>query len=200
MNHKRMKLWPLAAALLGLTAIQAFGQTPTNTPPAAPPTGGLLAAGETIWSDLESATNYGVAPYLSFGLNNHKVGGGVLALYNFNNFIGAGIGADYLGSFSLVSGNVQLKLPLQPLQFTKWPWATNITLTPFVYTGIGTPLSGSGQNNGGVSTHIGVGDYITFGHLWGGRFEVGGAYITRSGAGAYSGKYANAFFSWSHGF
>lgn len=27
MNHKRMKLWPLAAAILGLTAIQAFGQT-----------------------------------------------------------------------------------------------------------------------------------------------------------------------------
>lgn len=195
--HKLTRHLSLVTALVLLATNLARAQT--NTPPAAPAPGGLLAAGETIWSDLESATNYGVAPYLSYGLNNHKVGGGVLALYNFNNYIGAGIGADYLGSFSLVSGNVQLKLPLQPLAFTHLGWATNLTLTPFVYTGIGTPFGGTGANNG-VSTHIGVGDYVTFGHLWGGRFEVGGAYITRSGAGAYSGKYANAFFSWSHGF
>lgn len=192
------------AALLA-TSSQASTTYTTNsdgtimvTAPYSPPvTGGWTQVGQTILADLKNATNYAIAPYMSYGLDNHKVGGGVLALYNFNNYIGGGVGVDYLGSFSLLSANVELKLPIKPLAFTGWTWATNLTATPFVYTGLGTPFSGT--SGSGISTHIGVGDYITFGHLWGGRFEVGAAYITRSGAGAYSGKYLNGFFSWSHG-
>lgn len=174
---------------------QVFVTTPVSTNTA--PGGGLLLVAKSLLSDLEKATNYAVVPYLSYGLNNHKVGGGVLALYNFNNYVGAGVGADYLGSFSLVSGNVQLKLPLKPLAFTKWAWAQDLVMTPFVFSGLGTPFSGTGGS--GIATHIGAGDYFQFGHLLGGRFNVGGAYIDREGAGKYSGKYANALFAWSVG-
>lgn len=174
---------------------QVFVTTPIPTNSA--PGGGLLLEAKAILVSLENATNYAVVSYLSYGLNNHKVGGGVLALYNFNNYIGAGVGADYLGQFSLVSANVQLKLPLKPLAFTKWAWAQDLVMTPFAFSGLGTPFSGTGGS--GIATHIGAGDYFQFGHLWGGRFNIGGAYIDREGAGKYSGKYANALFAWSKG-
>ena len=194
----------LLGALLACAPV--FAQTNAATATAQSPDtnavapGGLLATGELILKDLQSATNYAVAPYLSYGLNNHKFGGGVLALYNFNNFIGAGIGADYLGQFSLVSGNVELKLPLRPLAFTGWSFATNIVTTPFIYTGLGTPMSGAGGNNGGISTHIGGGLNMDVAKLWGGEISLGGALITRSGAGDYNGKYVNAFLAWRRGF
>lgn len=205
----KLKSTIIGVALLAATVIHAQTYTTNSTgqvfetipvpPSSSTGESGLLNAGKIILADLENATNYAIAPYASYGLNNHKIGGGVLALYNFNNFVGAGIGADYMGSFSLVSGNVQLKLPLKPLAFTKWTWAQNLSMTPFAYTGIGTPMGGSGVNNGGISTHIGGGDYFQFGHFLGGKFNIGGAYITRSGAGAYSGKYINAVFAWSKG-
>jgi hypothetical protein len=201
MNKFRTVLLILGAAT-ALVAAPALAQTDTNSPIEQPqsPTGGLLNAGETVFHDLQNATNFAVAPYLSYGLDNHKVGGGILALYNFNNYIGAGIGADYLGSFSLVSGNMQLKLPLKPLAFTGWGWATNLVTTPFAWTGIGTPMSGAGGNNGGVSTHIGGGLNVDVANLWGGKISIGGAIIDRTGAGSYSGKYANGFIAWRKGF
>ena len=67
-----------------------------------------------VAKDIESATNIAVAPYATYGLQNHKVGGGILALYNFNNYVGAGMGLDYFGDkFSIVSANVELKLPIR---------------------------------------------------------------------------------------
>lgn len=200
MKTKTQTLLAVGLCLLGL-AVNAQ-TTSSNTPPplATSPAGGLLSVGELVFHDLQSATNIAVAPYLTYGLDNHKVGGGILALYNFNDFIGAGIGADYLGEFSLISGNLQLKLPLRPLAFTGWPWATNLVTTPFAWTGIGTPMSGAGGNNGGISTHIGGGLNVDVAKLWGGEISIGGAIIDRTGAGSYSGKYLNGFLAWRHGF
>jgi hypothetical protein len=198
----------LAASIIALPA-SAQDTSTTNTVPLeqgsnAPasglPTGGLLKVGEDVLKGLMSSTNYVIAPYVSYGLDNHKVGGGILALYNFNNFVGAGLGVDYVGQFSAISGNVELKLPLRPLSFTGWAWATNIVTTPFAYSGLGTPMSGAGTKNGGVSTHIGAGLNFDICTLWGGQVSIGGAWITRSGAGDYSGKYANGFFAWRKGF
>jgi hypothetical protein len=190
----------LAALMLPCAARAQDNPPAPPTPPAAIPSGGLLSVGETALHDLQNATNYAVAPYVTYGLDNHKVGGGVLALYNFNSFIGAGIGADYLGQFSAISGNLQLKLPLRPLAFTGWGWATNLVTTPFAWTGIGTPMSGAGGNNGGISTHIGGGLNVDVAKLGGGEISVGGAIIDRTGAGSYSGKYVNGFLAWRKGF
>jgi hypothetical protein len=197
MKTKITAILTVGFCLLGL-AVNA--QTDTNSAPPAPTSITLTTAGETILDHLKKATNYAVVPYLSYGLDNHKVGGGVLALYNFNDFVGAGIGADYLGSFSLVSGNVQLKVPIKPLAFIGGNFATNFTATPFIYSGMGTPISGAGNHNGGISTHAGAGAYFDVAKLWGGEVSVGAAWITRTGAGAYSGKYLNGFVGWRHGF
>lgn len=159
----------------------------------------VLAVGQQVFGDLKGATNWAVVPYGSYGLKNHKIGGGILALYDFNNYIGSGIGLDEMGSLSVVSGNIQLKLPIKPLAFTGWGWATNFVTTPFVYSGIGTPLGGSGGS--GIVTHEGEGINFDVAKLWGGEFSVGAAVIQRQGAGPiYSGTYFNPFISWRRGF
>lgn len=161
--------------------------------------GGLLSAGQRVFSSLKGATNWAVAPYASYGLKNHKFGGGILALYDFNNFVGSGIGIDELGSLSIVSANVQLKLPLKPLAFTGWSWATNLITTPFVYSGVGVPMGGT--SGSGAVTHEGEGVNFDVAKLWGGTFSLGAAYIQRQGAGpVYSGTYINPFLMWRKGF
>jgi hypothetical protein len=161
---------------------------------------GILEAGQSVFASLKGATNWAIAPYASIGVNNHKVGGGILALYDFNNFIGGGIGVDELGgNFSVVSGNLELKLPLRPLAFTGWAWATNFVATPFVYSGVGKPIGGTGTS--GIVTHEGEGVNFDVIQLWGGEVSLGAAYIQRQGAGpVYSGNYFNPFFAWRKGF
>lgn len=124
-----------------------------------------------------------------------KVGGGILAAYNFNNYVGAGIGLDWMGNFSLVSGNVELKLPLTP--FLGWG-LKDLIVTPFALGGIGSPLSG--DNTANVSAIYDIGGYIQYGHLLGGRFNTGVAWGKWTGAGAYGGDRYHIFVGWNKGF
>ena len=165
--------------------------------------GGIINATEIIFRNLASATNWGVVPYASIGAdksNKGKVGGGILTLYNFNQFVGAGVGLDYLGQLTLVSGNVELQLPLQPFLFISTNgFFANFTMTPFVYSGIGTSISGT--SGSAVSTHEGEGvnfDVLNLGSGW----KIGGgvAFIERQNAGKYSGNYVNPFLAFRKGF
>jgi|SRR5579863_3335246 len=168
----------------------------TNAPPVT--LGGLVAAGKTIFADLQGATNWAVVPYMSYGLDNHRVGGGILGLYDFNDFIGSGIGVDELGSLSLVSANVQLKLPLKPLAFTGWSWATNLVTIPFVYSGVATAIGGT--SGSGASTIEGYGANFDIAHVFGGTLGIGAAYTQRQNAGIYSGDYIHGLLDLRWGF
>jgi hypothetical protein len=149
----------------------------------------------TAWGDLKGATNYAIVPYATYAPKAPtKIGGGALIIYNVNNYVGAGLGVDWLGGFSMVSGNVQLKLPINMGQFIAS--MTNLTVTPFVLGGIGTPFSGGG----GLSTIEDVGAYLQFGHLWGGQFVTGGSYGKWLGTGAYDVPRYHGFFGWKIGF
>lgn len=193
----------LIAAVLALLAFDVSAQTvaPTN----APASSGLPASLSQIASAVSSsqilkATNYSFEPYGTYASHNAanaKWGGGILAVYNVNDYAGLGLGADYLGQFSLVSANLSLKVPTHPLTFTGWSWATNLVVTPFVLAGVGTPLSGSPSS---ATTIEDAGGYIQLGHLWGGQFNIGGCYGQWNNAGDYSGKRAHLFAGWSHGF
>lgn len=178
-----------------LACISVSAQTtPTNT----------LAWYQTIWSDIttsgiEDATNYSFEPYATYAPSaphNRQWGGGMLAIYNVNNYLGAGIGADYLGQFTMVSGNIQLKVDTTPLAFLGG-FATNIVVTPFALAGVGTPLGGS--SSGPISI-TDVGGAVSFGHLWGGRFNTGLAWGQWSNAGLYSGTRYHLFAGWKYGF
>jgi hypothetical protein len=126
-----------------------------------------------------------------------------LAIYNVSSHIGFALGADYLGHFSLVSGNATIKLPVNVGRYVQEyvpvaTFATNLIVTPFALAGVGTGLSGTG--NSSVTTIEDVGAYLQFGKLWGGKFNVGGCYGQWDSAGAYSGKRMHAFIGWSKGF
>lgn len=160
---------------------------------------------DDLWSDvkdsgLTSATNYSFVPYYTYAKDApQKHGGGILALYNVSEYVGLGIGVDYLGQFSLVSANVTLRIPTKPLSFIGTEWAKNVEVTPFVLAGTGKPLGGTGADNS-VAVIQDAGAAIRFGHLWGGRFTLGGCYGQWSNAGAYSGERIHVFVGWSKGF
>ena len=150
-------------------------------------------------SGLLSATNYSVNPYATYAPRApDKVGGGVLIVYNVNKYAGLAVGGDYLGQFTLISGDATLQLPVNLGNYISASWATNLTVTPFVLAGIGKPEGGS--NGGSVSTIEDVGAYVKFGHLWGGYFDAGASYGQWQGAGAYSGVRYHGFVGWTHGF
>jgi hypothetical protein len=186
-------------SLLGVSQAQ-------TTAPAPSISGGLTE----IWqafstSGLATATNYAVEPYITYAPSAPKgaqVGGGVFIAYNVNDYLGAGLGVDYLGQFSLVSANVQLKMPISvgkyiPSSVTFLNFATNAVITPFAIGGLGKGLSG---NTAGAIAVTDAGAYLSFGHLMGGKFNIGGAYGRWDNAGIYSGPRYHLFAGWNVGF
>ena len=176
----------------------ASASTSTNAPTIS---GGLMEIYDALESSgLTTATNYALEPYLTYAPSapsGNQVGGGILAVYNLSTYLGTGLGVDYLGQFSLVSAQVQLKVPLHPFAFTGVSWATNIVVAPFALAGVGAGLSGSTGNAIAVTD---AGAYVEFGHLWGGRFNTGAAVGKWSNAGDYGGTRYHFFAGWSKGF
>ena len=156
-------------------------------------------------SDILQATNYSIAPYLTYASaikSSDKVGAGLLAIYNVNNYVGAAMGVDYLGRFSLVSGNVTLKADMQPFkQITFFSWLPdtikNVWVTPFTLLGIGQPL---GNTTEGAATVWDVGASVKFGHWMGGSFGAGATWGEWQNAGDYSGHREHLFFEYQKGF
>jgi hypothetical protein len=149
-------------------------------------------------------TNLSVDPYVTYAPNapkGGKFGGGLFAAYNFNQYAGAGIGLDWLGQFSLVSGNIQLQAPFHlttvlPVA-NKVPWLQSVVVVPFAILGVGTPYSGNGHFNGAPMAIADAGGYVAFGHIWGGQFNTGVAWGKWMGPGTYGNvvRY-HAFLGW----
>jgi hypothetical protein len=188
----RTKITSLIAGVITLFSFTALSQTSTNPPPAS------TSIFEDIGNGLGSVTNWAGNLYLTYAADAPThVGGGLLALYNVNNNVGAGLGIDWLGEFNLVSADVTLKLPIHPLAGLGF---SNIVTTPFVIGGIATPMSGAGKANGNIASIEGAGIEIDF--LKWKSVSIGGGYafVNWTGAGAYSGKHHEVFVSFHKGF
>lgn len=202
---KTFLLCALVASLFtsGCLTQSAMGQTNVIVNQIPTISGGLSQIWEAVkTTGLATATNYAVEPYLTYAPNapkSDRIGGGLFLAYNVNNYVGTGLGIDYLGEFSLVSANVQLKLPIRPFKsLTLFNGAlTNIAVCPFALAGVGKSFT-SGADGAIAITDAGA--YIGFGHLWGGQFNVGGCYGRWDNAGIYSGPRAHLFVGWSKGF
>ena len=160
-------------------------------------------------SDLLQATNWAVAPYFTYAPSGvTKEGGGVLAIYDVPQLsgtlgqVGMALGADWLGDWSLVSGNVTLQVPTHPLahigilQGIIPASITNVTCIPFALAGIGTPMSGSGS----AATIWDIGYEVKFGHWAGGNFGAGVTWGEWMNAGTASGHRYHFFLSYQKGF
>lgn len=192
-----MKLVIGLALVAGMEVFSAKAQTATNTVYVTNTIAATTAL-TTLWADVKGCTNYAIAPYATYAPSApKKLGGGLLAIYNVNQYLGAGVGIDWLGQFNLFSGNIQLRLPMHPLANYGWP---SLETTPFVMLGLGTPISGAGNNNGGLSTIRDLGLQLKFGHLWGGQFSTGATIGEWTGSGPYDVTRYHAFIAWQKGF
>jgi hypothetical protein len=179
-------------------ALGAKAQTVSNTTPAP----SWVQALWTEVSPLTTASNYSFSAYGTYAPDikaKIKFGGGLLAVFNVNDYVGVGVGGDYLRRFTLLSANATLKYPIHPLSFLHNSFGTNFAVVPFELIGGGASLSGASPGGIGVMIQD-TGAYFQFGHLWGGQFAVGGAYGQWMNAGDYSGKRYHGFLSWSKGF
>lgn len=176
-----------------------YYQIDTNNLPSTVP-GALELIAKTVYDAVP--TNFVVVGYGTYAPDApSKYGGGGLILYNISQNLGAGIGGDWLGKFTLVSGQFEFKLPIFPLR----PLGTssffqNFQVTPWAMTGISAPVGGAGQQNGNVSGIVGAGanlDLFNLGKGW--RMGVGGGLVNVSGAGDYSGKHYHAYLEVSRG-
>lgn len=188
MNTKRqiIRVLPLIVGLLFLAPpLVAPAQTTTN---------------KFDWNTV--VTNIAIAPYFTYAPHAQngasKVGGGVLGLYNLNQNIAAGIGVDWLGQFTMVSGNIQFKVPTHPLAYFGAP---NFTVTPLVGAALGTPFSGNGNENNNITTmQIAGADIRLPWQVLTGNIGVGGAWVNVTGTKDYNGGTFRGFFAWSKGF
>ena len=183
--------------LVAASSFLSVASAQTNPPPdQSSVLGGVSQIGKAIVN--AAPTNFVVAPYATYAPDAPtKVGGGVLALWNFNEYVGAGMGLDYLGQFWMPSASVQLRLPVKPLAFMGW---TNFTATPFTLAGIATPLGGAGSDNRNVASILGAGASADVCKLFQGHLAVGGALVKWTGAGDYSGNHYQIFVAYRQGF
>lgn len=125
------------------------------------------------------STNWTFVGYFSLADSDkgvRRLGSGALAIYELTPYVGTAIGLDYLESFSLLSGNVELKVPIR---------AGPVVVTPFLVAGMGM---GIGAATGG-SVIAGGGAAVTV-YRWkedGGSLNLGYAAVNWSDAGDYSG-------------
>ena len=194
-----------AASRAALNAAIAQAETPaaitTNSEPSL--TGGLTLIAQTIYDAMPS--NYAVAVYGTYAPSapsSHKIGGGVLALWNINQYVGTGLGLDYLGSLYMPSANLKLQLPIKPIAWVgSSPFFTNFVLTPFVLGGIATPIAGAANDTRSIAGIASAGANLDVAQLWGGEVSLGAALTKWTGAGVdYSGNHYNFFVAWRHGF
>ena len=219
----KMKNRILIAVALSVSLLTSAATAQTTNPPAPPAPGistsnvlgdlGVSGSLENLFkaveaSDILQATNWAIAPYMTYAPSAaDKIGGGALAIYNVPQLtstigaVGAALGADWLGGWSLVSGNVTIQVPTQPLAnisyLSSLPASIrNIQMTPFALAGIGAPMSGSS----GAATIWDVGDQIKFGHWLGGNFGAGVTWGEWMNAGKESGHRYHFFLSYQKGF
>lgn len=190
----------MVTAAISLT-VNLPAQTSTNAPaaPTAPPTyptigGAISGVGQAIYHGLASGlTNVDGVGY--FEWTHQNLGGGAAVLFRTSDYIAYGMALDYVDGWSAVNANLTFQAPTQPLKNVTWlpAWVQQTKLTPNLFSGLGTPVGGSGPNNWTLMTVIGGGGSVTF-HSFK-YFDIGGGYdrLIRNGTGTRDGGYNTVF-------
>jgi hypothetical protein len=99
-----------------------------------------------------SSTNWMAATY-GIATSEGQYGGGVAAAFRLSDYVAPTLRLDYLdGRVWMPSADLQLQAPLT--LFGK------LTLVPFAFTGIATPIAGRGADNGTVVGMFGAGGAV----------------------------------------
>lgn len=127
---------------------------------------------------LDHATNITGVAYGSYFLNNHRVGGGMLALYKLNNTFSIGAGADWAGMWRSVSGDVTIN--------HTWMLNSKLSLDTYGIVAALTSLGGAGSDNGTFATAEGGGAQLRYQFSNSLNIGIGSAYIQRQNCGDFS--------------
>lgn len=194
MKTKMGRILGLGILLGGMMAapLAVMADTSTNEP-----------LGDLIYQHFGSVTNIAVNPYATYAPKSPhaKIGGGIFTVVNLNPQstsvqVGAGLGLDWLGQFSLVSADMSFQLPFHPLP-NEFP---NFQVAPAQILGVATAYSGDGKFNGNVSAVTDTGFYFKFGHLWKGEFDAGIFWGKWVGTGPYDVSRYHASVGYAFGF
>lgn len=176
-------------SLFACASLSAFAQTNT-------PSGPSWLSG--TFDNLTSLTNWSANVYGTYAPDApKKFGAGLLAVYNVSQNVGLGFGVDEIGgTFNMISADVSLQLPTQPLKFI----GIENKVTLFGIGGIAKPMGGAGTDNGGISTITGTGAALDLFDIKGWKGHVGYEWSYWSGAGPYSGQKHHIFIGVRKGF
>lgn len=145
----------LFIALAGLLVNPAPAKAQTNVSTNLP--SGWGPAYDGFLNLLSQGSNFIVAPYGIMWQSDHgnKFGGGVALAYKMSDFIVPSLRLDYLdGQIFMPSANLTLQAPVT---------LNNVTVIPFGFSGLATPLSGKQDQNGTAVGIFGVGLAIRLG-------------------------------------
>lgn len=105
---------------------------------------------------LSQGSNWMAAAYGTMNDKADKFGGGVALAYKVSDFIAPTMRLDYFdGKVWMPSASVQLQVPVTILG--------KVTVIPFALTGIATPISGKGTDNGSAVGIFGAGMAVRLG-------------------------------------
>lgn len=153
--------------VIGLTAVAmgTFGQeVPPTTPPTPPPLGDpppLFTGPARQAFDFLTAnsTNWMVVPYGIVSSKFDKYGAGIAVAYKLSEFVAPALRLDYYnGRVWMPSASLQLQAPVRIMN--------KFELIPFAFSGLATPITGKGQENGSAVGLFGAGAAVRIGKKW----------------------------------
>jgi hypothetical protein len=180
---------------------------PAPSPSAPSLSGGLTEALASVGL-VADPTNYAGFVFYGRSLKGNQSAIGLGVIEDVNNYVGVAAGLDTLrgggktDSANIVAGGFSLKLPSHPLKFMSSDtnsWFQTFTATTFGLALVGTPVNGT-SNNGGLAAINRVGenlDLFKFKRL---QLGLGIDYGNRTGAGKYSGNWADVSLNGRLGF
>lgn len=182
--------------LLLCTLLVAFGSTSkaqTNLPPITvtnmPPPPSVVGGLEKILGVFggQAPTNITAGPFATTDTHGKNWGYGIAIAYNLNNNIAFALVVDSIPQkFTLFTGQVQFKLPVYPLAWTKNTTLSKWEVDPFAFAGVGSGIENNAGNTVSLVSAAGVNFPIA--KVFGGQFAVAGWYEKLTGAGSFDGN------------
>jgi hypothetical protein len=142
----------MIAVLAVMLCVTGFSQTNTDPP--------SLLSGPAIdaISFLSTGSNWMVAPYGIISADAKKFGGGIGIGYHVSDFVVPTMRLDYYdGRIWMPSGSLQIQAPIT---------ISKLTVIPFGFTGIATPLTGKASADGSPVGIFGIGGAVRIGTRW----------------------------------
>lgn len=122
--------------------------TNTNPPVITGPIADFISFATTA-----GATNWMIAPYGIYDAGSKTGGGGIALAYKLSDFVVPTMRLDYVNrEIWMPSGTLQLQAPVT--------FFGKVTVIPFVFGGIATPIAGKGADNGSAVGMFGTGGAI----------------------------------------